>query len=144
MKKLIEQILKFGIVGIISFFVDFGVYTVLCNWLKIYYLFASVCSFVASVIVNNVLSMKFVFQSKDDMSKVKEFVMFVALSVVGMGINALALYVCIDLIYWNSLGLQEIIRIEPYNMLSKIFATGIVMVYNFVSRKIFLEKKEEG
>ncbi|MGG7171764.1 hypothetical protein ACQPV1_00365 [Clostridium neonatale] len=31
--------------------------------------------------------------------------------------------------------------LNVYYMISKIFATCIVMIWNFISRKIFLEKK---
>ena len=142
MRKLFEQIIKFGVVGIISFFVDFAVYTLICNVLHIHYMIAGVCGFVISVIVNYVLSMKFVFRSKDDMSKTKEFIIFVVLSVIGLGVNSLVLYLCIDVVYRSIVWLQNILTMEMCNMAAKIIATGIVMIYNFVTRKIFLEKKE--
>ena len=133
--------MKFGVVGGISFVVDFSVYTVLCNLLNVHYLIAGMAGFVISVIVNYVLSMRYVFESKEDMSKTQEFVIFVILSAIGLGLNSLILYVCVDMIYWNVLWLQAIIGIKWMNMAAKIIATGIVMVYNFVTRKIFLEKK---
>lgn len=142
MKKLIAQFMKFGVVGGISFVVDFSVYTVLCNVLGVHYLIAGIAGFIISVIVNYVLSMRYVFESKDDMSKTQEFVIFVILSAFGLGLNSLILYVCVDLIYWNAVWLQGIIGIKLMNIAAKIIATGIVMVYNFVTRKIFLEKKD--
>lgn len=142
MKKLIEQILKFAIVGGISFVVDFLVYGISCNVLGIHYIIAGVLGFVISVIVNYLLSMKFVFVSKDDMSKGSEFIIFVILSLIGMILNSVILFVCIDLIYMHWLWLQSLIDIEIMNLAAKIVATAIVMVYNFITRKIFLEKKE--
>lgn len=144
MKKLMEQILKFAVVGGISFVVDFLVYGFTCNVIGIHYIIAGVLGFVISVIVNYLLSMKFVFKSKDDMSKGSEFVIFVILSLIGMVLNSVILFVCIDLIYMHWLWLQNLIDIEIMNLAAKIVATGIVMVYNFVTRKIFLEKKEES
>lgn len=144
MSKLIEQILKFAVVGGISFVVDFLVYGVSCNVLGIHYIIAGVLGFVISVIVNYLLSMKFVFKSKDDMSKGSEFVIFVILSLIGMVLNSVILFVCIDLLYMHWIWLQSIINIEIMNLAAKIVATAIVMVYNFVTRKIFLEKKEES
>lgn len=143
MKKLIEQILKFAVVGGISFVVDFVVYGVSCNVLGIHYIIAGVLGFVISVIVNYLLSMKFVFKSKDDMSKGSEFVIFVILSLIGMVLNSVILFVCIDLIYTYWMWLQNLIDIELMNLVAKIVATAIVMVYNFITRKIFLEKKED-
>lgn len=144
MKKLLEQIFKFAIVGGISFVVDFLVYTVMCNVLHIHYIIAGVAGFTVSVIVNYILSMRFVFVSKDDMRKDKEFVIFVVLSLIGMLLNSVILYICIDLIYMHWLWLMSILPIDWMNIVAKVVATGIVMVYNFVTRKIFLEKKEEN
>ena len=142
MRKLIAQILKFSVVGGISFVVDFAVYAFLCNVLMVHYIIAGIAGFVVSVVVNYILSMKFVFVSKDDMHKGKEFVIFVVLSLIGMGLNSLILFLCIDVIYAYWMWLNQLINIEAMNLLAKIVATGIVMVYNFVTRKIFLEKKE--
>lgn len=139
--KLTVQIFRFIIVGGISFLVDFVVYTMMCNVLHVHYLIAGVSGFVVSVIVNYILSMRYVFASKEDLRKEKEFLIFVVLSLVGMLINSLILYVCIDLIYANWMWLGQMIESEPMNIFAKIVATFIVMVYNFVSRKIFLEKQ---
>ncbi len=143
MKKLLAQIFKFAIVGGISFVVDFLVYTIMCNVLGIHYIIAGVSGFTVSVIVNYILSMRFVFVSKEDMRKDKEFVIFVVLSLIGMLLNSVILYICIDLIYMNWLWLNQLITIKWMNIVAKVVATGIVMVYNFVTRKIFLEKKED-
>ena len=126
--KLFAQIFKFVIVGGISFLVDFVVYAVMCNVLYIHYIIAGIAGFSISVIVNYILSMRFVFQSKGNIRKDKEFVLFVVLSLIGMLLNSFVLFICIDLIFMD-------------NIIAKIIATAIVMVYNFVSRKIFLEKQ---
>lgn len=144
MNNLLAQILKFAIVGGISFLVDFAVYGIMCNVLGVHYAIAGVAGFFVSVVVNYLLSMKFVFVSKEDMRKDKEFVIFVILSLIGMVLNSVILYICIDLIYMHWLWLNQILEIEIMNLAAKIIATGIVMVYNFVSRKIFLEKKGNG
>lgn len=144
MSKLIAQFLKFAIVGGISFVVDFAVYGIMCNTFGVHYIISGIFGFVISVIVNYLLSMKFVFESKDDLSKKSEFVIFVVLSVIGLGLNSLILYLCIDLLYLNWLWLQNLISIKLMNLAAKIIATFIVMVYNFITRKIFLEKKEEA
>ena len=77
MKKLIAQILKFAVVGGISFVIDFVVYAILCNVMNVHYIIAGITGFGVSVVANYILSMKFVFASKDDMPKDKEFIIFV-------------------------------------------------------------------
>ncbi len=139
---LIAQILKFGVVGFICFFIDFGIYTFLVNVVNVHYFIAGAAGFIISVTVNYILSMKYVFESRDDMSKTKEFIIFVVLSAFGLVINELILYVCIDLIYGNWTWLSSWLPIKLMNVGAKVAATGVVMVYNFITRKIFLEKKD--
>ena len=140
-KKLIWQIMKFTVVGGISFLVDFAVYGISCNVIGIHYIISGILGFVISVIVNYMLSMSFVFKSKENTSKQKEFVLFVVLSVIGLIINSLILYICIDGIYMYSARIQAIVAEEPMNLVAKIIATAIVMIYNFISRKLLLEEK---
>ena len=56
MTKLIQQFLKFGVVGVICFFIDTGLYTI-CNFIGIPYLISGVIGFSVSVVVNYLLSM---------------------------------------------------------------------------------------
>ncbi len=143
MSHLMQQIMKFGVVGVLAFFVDFGIYTA-CNFIGIHYLISGFLGFVVSVIFNYVLSMKFVFVRRDDISKTREFVTFVLLSIVGMGINELILYICMGLIYPNWAWMQETFSMHLAETLAKFAATGIVMVYNFITRKMFLESHDEA
>ena len=140
MKNLIKQFLKFGIVGAISFVVDFTLYTV-CNFWGCPYLISGIIGFVVSVIVNYLLSMKFVFERRDDMSRKKEFIIYVVLSTIGLGLNELLLYICVDIVYANSDFLTGLYGDRMAEIVAKVFATGVVMIYNFVSRKLILEKR---
>jgi putative flippase GtrA len=130
MKKLIGQIMKFGVVGFLCFFIDYFVLFAVTEFLGINYLISSAISFSVSVIFNYILSTKFVFDTKEDANKTHEFILFVILSIVGLGIN--------QVIMWFAV---EILTI--HYMFAKVIATAIVMVYNFISRKMFLEDKVE-
>lgn len=127
MKRLFEQIIKFGLVGFLCFFIDYGIMVFLTELFNVNYLISSGISFTISVIVNYVLSLTFVFDTKKG-NKIKEFVIFIVLSVVGLGINQVLMWFCVDV-----LGI--------FYMISKIGATAIVMVYNFITRKLILERK---
>ena len=143
MKQLKDQILKFGVVGILCFLIDFSIYTLLLkiiDW-KYDYIIATVTGFTVSVIVNYLLSMKFIFVRKDDMDRKKEFVIFVVLSIIGCIINAALIFIMVDLMYENIAWISNLISLEFAKLFAKIVATGVVMVYNFVSRKLILEKK---
>ena len=87
MIKLFRQIIKFGIVGVICFFIDYGLLIFLTKVFGVYYLVSAAISFTVSVIVNYKLSMKYVFRGKDDISRRTEFIIFVVLSVIGLGLN---------------------------------------------------------
>ena len=78
MINLIKQFLKFGVVGVICFVIDFTLYTTL-NFLGCPYLISGVISFVVSVVVNYLLSMKFVFERREDISRRREFIVYVIL-----------------------------------------------------------------
>ena len=140
MKKIFEQFLKFGVVGIICFIVDFGLYNI-CNLLGFPYLISGVIGFVASVILNYVLSMKYVFKHNENMSKEKELFIYIVLSVIGLLINELILFVFIDKLYPNVDFIKNLVSLDIWKVLTKLFSTGLVMIYNFISRKIFIEGK---
>lgn len=127
MNKLIKQILKFGVVGGIAFLIDYSLLYVLTEYVKIPVLYSSVISFSVSVIFNYILSIKWVFSTKEKQT-LKDFVIFVLLSVIGLGINQLIMYLGIN-------------KLNIYYMIVKLFATAIVMVYNFITRKLIIEKK---
>lgn len=128
MKNLIMQIIRFGMVGFLCFFIDYGVLLGLTELAGINYLVSSGISFTVSVVVNYLLSMKFVFESKKKDSRVKEFILFVILSVGGLGINQLVMWLSVE-------------KLGILYRLAKIGATAIVMVYNFITRKVILEGK---
>ncbi|MFR5857371.1 MAG: GtrA family protein [Bacilli bacterium] len=124
--KLFKQLFRFGIVGFTAFLIDAGLLYVLTDFLHIHYLISSVISFIVSLIYNYILSIFWVFDVKKKQTY-KEVLLFTILSVIGLGINQLVMYVGVDFL-------------NIYYMLCKIMATIIVMIYNFITRKIFIEK----
>lgn len=133
MKKLFAQFMKFGIVGVIAFIIDYGILALLTEIFGVNYLVSATISFTVSVIFNYIASMRFVFTHKEDMSKRKEFIIFVVLSAIGLLINNACMWAGVELLPWPA-SLQS----HAY-LIVKIFATAIVMVWNFVTRKIFLD-----
>ena len=127
MKKLIIQLIKFGIVGVIATVVDFGVLMFLKELMHIDVLVASAVAFSVSVIANYILSMLFVFKGSES-GKLKEFIIFVALSIGGLLINQFIMWIGTEML-------------AVYYIWVKIFACIFVPIYNFVTRKICLEKK---
>lgn len=126
MKKLIAQFMKFGVVGVIAFIIDFGVMVFLTEVFAVPYLISATIAFTVSVIFNYVASMRYVFVRKDDMSRRREFIIFVLLSVIGLVLNDVFMWLLVDFFFIDY-------------RISKIITTVLVAIWNFVSRKIFLE-----
>lgn len=131
MKKLIRQIVRFGGVGVLCFLIDYGILNVLTEYAKVYYLLSATISFSVSVIVNYVLSTLFVFDVDKAHSRVRDLLLFVVFSVIGLGLTAGIMKLGVD---WLAFDYR----------LVKIVATAIVMVYNFVTRKLFLERPNKS
>ena len=76
MKKLIKQILKFGIVGVIATIIDVGLYSLLTEVIGIHYAISQVISFAISLAFNYWASIKWVFDAKKQTPK--EAILFMA------------------------------------------------------------------
>lgn len=126
LKNLIAQIMKFGVVGVIATVIDFGIMNILHYGLGMDVVIANTAGFVVSVVFNYLASMKYVFEHKEGMSRQREFVIFLVLSIIGLLLNDGIVY-----------GLNSGLAFEAN--IAKVCATAIVMAYNFVTRKIFLD-----
>lgn len=126
-KKLLAQIVKFGFVGGTAFIIDYGALFILTEFLGVHYLISGTISFALSVIYNYILSVKWVFDTKNNKDKKREFIIFLILSIIGLGINQVIMWLAVE-------------KFHIYYMVSKIAATVVVMIYNFVTRKMILEK----
>lgn len=131
MKHLIAQFMKFGVVGFIAFFIDYGLLAFCTEVLGINYLVSATIGFTVSVVFNYFASMRYVFVHKEGMSRRKEFVIFVVLSVIGLLINNGCMWVGVEL-----LGIHYLIV--------KIGATVIVALWNFITRKLLLDDSGLG
>ena len=127
LKNLLFQLIKFGIVGVLATILDWGIFYLLTNIINIHYGIATAISFLISTVFNYYLSVKYVFDVDSSTSKKRNFIIFLIFSIIGLGLNELILWICIE-------------KIHLYNMIGKIVATGLVMIFNFITRKLFLEK----
>lgn len=127
-RRLVIQFAKFGVVGIIAFLIDYGLFLLMNYLLGINYLLASAVSFTLATVFNFVASMRYVFAGKQGQTRTQQFAIFFVLSLVGLGLNQLILWLCVSVFAWQA-------------WIGKLVATFIVMVFNFVTRKIFLEDR---
>lgn len=124
LKHLSGQILRFGVVGGLAFVIDFGVLKALVDLAHWNYLIASAVAFTVSVVFNYILSIFWVFDVEE--KNVRDLFLFIVLSVIGLGITELIMWILVE-------------KAACYYLFSKVVATAIVMVYNFITRKLFLE-----
>jgi putative flippase GtrA len=125
-QQLVVQFCKFGLVGTVCFCIDYSLMVVLTEFTGLGYFWSSAVSFVVSVVVNYILSMRYVFAGKEELGRVQEMVIFVTLSLIGLALNQMFMWIAVDFF-----GL--------FYAIAKIFSTMLVTIYNFISRKLFLE-----
>ncbi len=128
---LFVQIVKFGFVGGAAFVIDYGLLIAFTEWAGIHYFISAFLSFSISVIFNYIASIIWVFNVDQSKSKQKTFIIFIVLSILGLLLNQLIMWLGVEVIHM-------------YYLYVKIIATALVMVFNFITRKIFLEEKENG
>jgi putative flippase GtrA len=119
------QLVRYLFVGGVAFLVDLGVLVGLTEGAGLHYLVSAAVGFAAGVATNYTLSIVWVFRDRVIQNRLAEFLLFVFLGVVGLGINELTLYLLTGLA-----GLHY--------AASKVVATGITLAWNFASRKLLL------
>ncbi|MEE1295517.1 MAG: GtrA family protein [Bifidobacterium sp.] len=138
MRKLIEQIAKFGVVGVIAFIIDWGILNILVGFFHMHNVLASTISFLVSLVFNYFASMKYVFKHRPDMARWMEGVIFLVSAVIGLGINVviiwLSTYGMNKDAYWTQHA-EYLLRTN----IGKLVSTVIVAVWNFIIRKWLLD-----
>lgn len=124
--KLFQQIFKFGTVGGIAFIIDYGIMVISKELLGFSILLSAGLGFTISVIFNYIASIKWVFDVNKEKDEKKNFILFMIFSVIGLILTELIMFVGTNIINISYL-------------IVKIAATAIVMVFNFITRKLFLE-----
>lgn len=112
-----------------------GGFAFVADWLALFiftelglHLFISVAlAFIIGLVVNYILSKMFVFK-KDVKSKVGEFLVFAIIGVIGLGLTELLMWVSTE-------------KLHIYYLISKVIVAAIVLVWNFLARKIILYRK---
>ena len=126
-ENLLIQIINFLIVGGIATIIDWLLYFILYNYVKLSPLLANIISYSIATLYSYIVSVKFVFNVNKENSKKKNFIIFVTLSIIGLLLSEGLIYLMVNVF-------------TLHKMLSKIISTVIVMFFNFVSKKYFLEK----
>lgn len=119
-KKKIFEIIKFILNGGICFLLDYGFMILLKEIYNVNYILASSLGFIISVSVNYYLCILWVFNGVDKRNT--NMVLFIGSSVLGLLLNTIILYFLVEVVYMHY-------------MISKIVATLVVMVWNYIMKK---------
>ena len=125
------RIVRYALVGGTAAIVDFVIFLVFAKLMGFNYLWVGGIGFVISTAVNYVLSVRHVFSAGARFNRKTEIAMVFAVSLVGLAFNQLILYVGIG-------------RLGPEMLLTKVFATGSVFLWNYTARNHFVFRQQPG
>lgn len=123
------QMFRYIFVGGTAFVVDFFFLYFFSDICGIYYLISGVLSFIISVLVNYLMSTKWVFNQDNIDNKVLEFNLFLLISAIGLVFTEILLWLFTDIF-------------GMYYLISKIIAVIIVMFWNFIARRVMFYGKQ--
>ena len=123
--RLLGQAIKYFFVGGVCTFVDFVILYILVECFSLNYIVASVISFMCGVILNYFACRLWVFEVRIIEKRWYEFLSYLLISLVGLGINTLCIWILTHFV-----GL--------YFMISKLGAAFVSYFWNFLSRKYLL------
>jgi len=130
MQKIVVQFLRYLVVGGVAFAADFGTLTLLHGVFHIHYLVANAGGFIAGLLVNYFLSIRWVFDQRRLRNPWMEFLAFAGIGLLGLLINEASMYLLVD-------------KVELQYQIAKVGATGISLVWNFGARKVMLFQRSE-
>lgn len=132
-KSLLGQFVRYLFTGGLAFVVDFGLFALCLYVFDWHYLLANLAGLIAGLVLNYVLSVGWVFtacERKLEKKKTAEFAVFALVGFVGVGLNELLMLLMVDSFKW-----QE--------MISKMIAAIVVLMWNFGGRKLILFREKK-
>ena len=156
-KELLFEILRFLIVGGTATIVDYIVYylfrqiilppSLIANnqmWDSASLIISTALGFTVGLIVNWVLSVKFVFQNVTDKKKsssATSFVKFTVIGLIGLGITEVGMYIGVSLLPEIEIfGISSLFNLSLKEWFMKCLMTCIVLVFNYIARKKLIFK----
>ena len=133
----INRIIKFGIVGCSGTLVDFGITFVCKELLGIFPLISNALGFTIAATTNYILNRVWTWHSKEKQVGV-EYAKFFAVSLLGLGLNTLIIYLLTQKMSWAFL--PNSWQVYAF-WIAKVIATGGVMVGYVLANNFFTFKR---
>jgi putative flippase GtrA len=118
-KTFLLKFLKFGLVGFSGVFVDFGITYLTKEKLHVPKYLANAIGFTTAATTNYILNRIWTFESSNPEIG-WEYTQFLMISLVGLGINTLILWLLVS-------------RFKMNFYLAKVFAIAVVTIWNFLA-----------
>ena len=96
-----RNLILYGIIGGFCAALDFGIYTLLCHFGVLPYLWANIISIHIGIFISFILNRSINFKVKDKVTT--RFLSFYAVGLVGLGISELMLYLMVTKGGWNEI-----------------------------------------
>lgn len=119
------QLFRYTLVGGIAFVVDFSTLYIFTDFFGVYYLISAMIAFLLGLIINYILSTKWVFNRRIIKKKWFEFGIFLTIGIIGLCFNEFFIWFFTEQFY-------------SHYLLSKVLATLFVYLWNFFARKFIL------
>jgi len=121
-----SQLIKFALVGITGMGLDFGTTWLLKEKIKINKFVANACGFSIAVVNNFILNKCWTFDNQNPIAT-EQFFKFLVISIVGLGINSLLLFILLK-------------KIKGNFYLVKLAVIGLVFFWNFSANYLYTFK----
>lgn len=122
-KHLFFEFSRYLIVGGLSFILDFVIYSLIILLGQQVYI-AAIFGFIAGLTLNYFLSIFWAFNKKEAHG-LYALVVFLISGLIGLALTIFGLWILIDLLHWDKI-------------FSKIPVTAVVLIWNYIVRKIFV------
>jgi putative flippase GtrA len=138
MNNRMKEIVKFAFTGGVCFLIEYAALIALKEWVHLSAVAATPIAFLISVVFNYLLCVKWVFDGAKEGSR-KAQIGFAVTSVMGLFLNWAIMWALTALLGEDAVLLSLFgVELKVY-MLNKVIATGLVMVWNYFTKRWLLK-----
>ena len=142
MNNRLKEIIKFAFTGGVCFLIEYAALIALKEWLHLPVVAATPIAFLISVVFNYLLCVKWVFNSAKESSK-KAQIGFAVTSVMGLFLNWAIMWALTALLGEDTVLLTLFGFDLKVYWVNKVIATGLVMVWNYFTKRWLLKGDAE-
>ena len=150
-KQLFYEIFRYLLVGGVATIFDYGAWYVFFTWVlpasligqTLAVIISTAMGFLVGLLVNWALSLTFVFkqvQNQEEAKSAKSFIIFAIVGLIGLVITEVGMLIANVLPTFSFLGFEQFLGHEWKWWFTKVAMTCIVLVWNYLGRKILIFK----